>query len=46
MPVNIFRYELEKALDTNYNQGIYKSGKKVAERLIKQYVKPKQSVSI
>ena len=42
MPVNIFKYEMEKQMDANYNYGIMTTGKKVAERMIKHYVKPKR----
>jgi hypothetical protein len=41
MPANIFKYELDKALDSKYHTGVYKSGKAVASRLLKQYVRPK-----
>ena len=44
MPVNMFNHELDRTLDAKFNTGIYQSGKKVAKRLIQQYVKPKRSI--
>jgi len=44
MPVNMFNHELDRTLDAKFNTGIYQSGKKVAKRLIQQYVKPKRSM--
>ena len=32
---------MDKALDYQHNTGVYHTGKKVVERLLRQYVKPK-----
>ena len=39
MPVNVFERELNDALYLKYNNGIYETGKKVVDRLIKYYKK-------
>ena len=39
LPSNMFRDEMEKTLEQKFNFSIYKTGKKVADRFIKQYVK-------
>ena len=41
IPVALFDSEMEKALGQNFHKGVYSTGKKVAERLIRHYVKPK-----
>lgn len=40
MPIALFNSELVRVLDSNYNTGIYNTGKKVADRLVKYYKKP------
>ena len=39
MPVNVFEWELNDSLYQKYNIGIYGTGKKVVDRLIKYYKK-------
>ena len=46
LPASIFKQELYRQLDQNYNQGIYKTGKKVTERLYRRFVKPTSEVSV
>ena len=40
MPVALFKQEFEKSIDVKYNFGVRETGKKVVDRLLKQYVKP------
>jgi len=42
IPCHIFNQEMQLALSNRNNVGVYHTGKKVVERLIRQYVKPKQ----
>ena len=37
LPVALFNQEFEKVIDEKYNFGVRETGKKVADRLIKQY---------
>ncbi|MFM7857331.1 MAG: hypothetical protein ACKO96_36795 [Flammeovirgaceae bacterium] len=39
LPSNMFREEIEKTLEQKFNLSIYKTGKKVANRFRKKYVK-------
>lgn len=39
MPLNVFERELNDTLIQKYNHGIYGTGKKVVDRLIKYYKK-------
>lgn len=39
LPSNMFREEMDKTLEQKFNLSIYKTGKKVADRFIKKYVK-------
>jgi len=40
LPVNMFNGELDKVYGEKINFGVYTTGKKVAERLFRQFVKP------
>jgi hypothetical protein len=42
IPCHVFNQEMQLALSNRNNVGVYHTGKKVVERLIRQYVKPKQ----
>ena len=46
LPVSIFSQELTKVMDSNYHFGIHETGKKVVDRLLKQYVKPMADAEI
>lgn len=39
LPSNMFREEMDKTLEQKFNFIVYKTGKKVADRFIKKYVK-------
>ena len=41
LPAEIYCRELDTALDEKYNAGVYSTGRKVVERLLAYYVKPK-----
>jgi hypothetical protein len=45
LPVALFNLEFEKTIDHKYNFGVRETGKKVVDRLLKQYVKPMSDVS-
>lgn len=45
MAPNVYGKEMYKFADRQYNFGVYETGKKVAERLIAYYVKPKADAS-
>ena len=45
MMPNEFGKEINKTAERHYNYGVYETGKKVAERLIAYYVKPKADAS-
>lgn len=37
----VYNKEMKKVIDKQHNFGVYETGRKVAERLIAYYVKPK-----
>lgn len=45
IPVALFESEMEKALGENFHKGVYSTGKKVVERLLKFYVRPKKDAA-
>ena len=42
LPVNIFGIEFKRALDEKYNNSVYGTGKRVTQRLLSYYIKPKK----
>ena len=42
LPAEVYIRELDSALDEKYNTGVYTTGRKVIERLLAYYVKPKK----
>lgn len=39
LPSNMFKEEMERTLEQKFNFSVYTTGKKVADRFIKKYVK-------
>lgn len=45
LPASLYAAEMKKVIGLNYNASVYKTGKKVCERLIGYYVKPMKDAS-